>query len=119
MTAPLPKIRTVLVVSEKGSRLSLPSTERAPFTVTETSNATGCCFAESLEETGADPGRAADSGGIVMVSWSFVMGGMRRTLAKKDFYPTLPMQGSPQNVYLYMFSSAERANYSTRVLRER
>jgi len=36
MTAPLPKTRTVLVVSEKGSRLSLPSTVRAPLIVTGT-----------------------------------------------------------------------------------
>src|SRR5579864_3225107 len=42
MTAPLPKTRTVLVVSENGSRLSLPSTVRAPLTVTGTSSATGC-----------------------------------------------------------------------------
>jgi hypothetical protein len=41
-TAPCPKIKTVLVDSENGSRLSLPATVRAPFTVTETSNATGC-----------------------------------------------------------------------------
>ena len=41
-TAPLPKIKTVLVDSEKGSRLSLPATVRAPFTVTATSSATGC-----------------------------------------------------------------------------
>src|SRR5580658_7324790 len=42
ITAPLPKTRTVFVVSENGSRLSLPSIVRAPLTVTGTSRATGC-----------------------------------------------------------------------------
>src|SRR5258707_14772704 len=63
MTAPLPKIRTVFVASEKGSRLALPSTVRAPFTETGTSSATGCCLTALSEGAGAlAEGRAADSG---------------------------------------------------------
>ena len=41
ITAPWLNTRTVLVFSEKGSRLSEPSTVRAPFTVTGISRATG------------------------------------------------------------------------------
>ena len=42
ITAPCGKIRTVWVVSEKGSRLSEPSMVRAPLTVTGISRGTGC-----------------------------------------------------------------------------
>jgi hypothetical protein len=42
MTAPCGKTRTVCVFSENGSRLSEPSTLRAPFTVTGISRGTGC-----------------------------------------------------------------------------
>src|SRR5208282_6706758 len=41
ITAPWTKTRTVLVDSEKGARLSEPSTVRAPLTVTGISRATG------------------------------------------------------------------------------
>jgi hypothetical protein len=41
ITAPWPKTKTVADFSEKGSRLSEPSTVRAPLTVTGISSATG------------------------------------------------------------------------------
>ena len=83
MTAPLPKIKTVFVDSEKGSRLSLPSRARAPLTVTGTSSATGCCLmAESPEP---DVARADPSGLGAKFSASFAIGGMAGTLAKLDF----------------------------------
>src|ERR1700731_4832103 len=68
-TAPCPKIKTVFVDSEKGSRLSLPATVRAPFTVTATSSATGW-------------GRAVTFSGMdVNISFSFAAGDMG-TLAR-------------------------------------
>src|SRR5260370_204081 len=86
MTAPLPKTRTVLVVSEKGSRFSLPSAARTPLTVTGTSSATGCCLtAESADNVVADGGRCAVSGLAVRISLSLAVGGMGCTLATENF----------------------------------
>src|SRR5260370_15712467 len=85
MTAPLPKTRTVLVASEKGSRFSLPSTARTPLTVTGTSSATGCCLtAESADNVVADGGRCAVSGLAVRISFSLTVGGMGCTLATEN-----------------------------------
>src|SRR5262249_49762377 len=53
ITAPEPNTSTVCVVSENGSRLSLPSTVRTPFTLTEISRATGCTFGCGALATGA------------------------------------------------------------------
>jgi len=63
---------TVLVVSEKGSRLSLLSMVRAPFTVIGTSNATGCGFtAESFGTA-----ELVVSGVAPKVSESLMIGGI-------------------------------------------
>src|SRR6266850_656932 len=86
MTAPLPITRTVLVVSEKGSRLSLPSTVRAPLTVTGTSSATGCCLmavSPGSAEVGA--GRWVVSSFAAKFSFSLTVGGIACTLTKDDF----------------------------------
>jgi hypothetical protein len=65
ITAPDPKTITVFVDSEKGSRLSLPSTVRTPFTVMGISSATGCALtADSVDEVDADPEREVVSGGV-------------------------------------------------------
>src|SRR5258708_5948676 len=80
MTAPLPKMRTVLVVSEKGSRFSLPSTARTPST------ATGCCLlGASPGSVLVDAGRCAVSGLAVKISLSLTVGGMGCTLATENF----------------------------------
>src|SRR6267142_7252639 len=85
-TAPCPKTSTVCERSEKGSRLSEPSTERAPFTVTGTSSATGC-------------GRAGAAGmpgvaGAVAFSGSFKMGVINNSL-KLDLYGQARTAGFP------------------------
>src|SRR6266850_3637982 len=86
MTAPLPKTRTVLVVSEKGSRLSLPSTVRAPLIVTGTSSATGCCLmAESPGSAEIGAGTCAASGFATEISFSLAVGDIACTLAKNNF----------------------------------
>src|SRR6266850_936282 len=102
MTAPLPKTRTVLVVSEKGSRLSLPSTVRAPLIVTGTSSATGCCLmAISLGNVVADAGRCAVSGLADKVSFSLAVGGIACTLAKGDFLGRpVPDRISSEHLYV-------------------
>ena len=78
MTAPLPKTRTVFVVSENGSRLSLPSTVRAPLTVTGTSSATGCGLLPVAVSSGrglaATEAGAAVSGATVRTSLSLLLG---------------------------------------------
>jgi hypothetical protein len=88
MTAPCPNIKTVFVDSEKGSRLPLPATARAPFTVTATSSATGCVRGDaSAGDVPGEPatGRAvAFSGMDVNISFSFAAGDMS-TLARTDF----------------------------------
>ena len=53
-----PRTITVFVDSENGSRLSLPSMVRAPFTVMGTSSATGWGFAVESPGGPADPERA-------------------------------------------------------------
>ncbi len=116
MTAPAPNTRTVLVVSEKGSRLSLPSMVRAPFTVTGISSATGCCFAaESLDAACVDPGRTEASGVAVSVSESFVMEGMTGTLARSRIFLRPCPEWLPAKPYLYMFGFCGAAQHSTRV----
>src|ERR1700731_4183287 len=83
-TAPCPNIKTVFVDSEKGSRLSLPATARAPFTVTGSSSATGWGRGDSVDGTAVEPptGRAvAFSGMDVNISFSFAAGDMS-TLAR-------------------------------------
>lgn len=83
MTAPEPYTITVLVVSEKGSRLSLPSMVRTPFTLMGTSSATGCGFAaDSLGDAVAEPERPEASPFAVNVPESFVTGAMTCTLAR-------------------------------------
>src|SRR6266850_4551565 len=110
MTAPLPKIRTVFVASEKGSRLALPSTLRAPFTETGTSSATGCCLTPWSDGTGTP----ADSGAAARRSFSLAMGAMKFSLAKEDFAVRGVQTGSCANIYI--FSLGGGANHSTRVL---
>src|SRR6266850_1589563 len=115
MTAPLPKIRTVFVASENGSRLALPSTVRAPFTETGTSSATGCCLTALSEGTGTlAEGRTADSGVAASVSFSLAMGAMKFSLAKEDFAVRGVKTESRAN--LYIFSLGGGASHSTRVL---
>src|SRR2546429_9731142 len=96
MTAPLPITRTVLVVSEKGSRLSLPSTVRAPLTVTGTSSATGCCLtavSPGNVEFGAGP--CAGSGPAAEISFSLAVGGIAGHLANDDFLGRPPPTAVP------------------------
>ncbi len=102
MTAPLPKMRTVLVVSEKGSRLSLPSTARAPLTVTGTSSATGCCLmAVSPGKVVVDAGRCAVCGLAVEILFSLTVGGIACTLAKEDFLSRpVPDRVSLEHLYV-------------------
>src|SRR5882724_11762614 len=115
MTAPLPNIKTVFVASEKGSRLALPSTVRAPFTETGTSSATGCCLMALSEGAGAlAEGRAADSGLAVTVSFPLAMGAMKFSLVKEDFAVRSVQTGSCANIYI--FSLGGGAHHSTRVL---
>src|SRR2546422_10428796 len=112
MTAPLPKMSTVLVLSEKGSRLSLPSTARAPLILTGTSNATGCCLmAASPGEVVVGAGRCAAPALAVKIAFSLTVGGMAGTLAKKIFSVTPSQTGSP--LTSICSASGERANHST------
>src|SRR5580658_2858189 len=78
ITAPLPKTRTVFVVSENGSRLSLPSIVRAPLTVTGTSSATGCGLLPVAVSSWRGPAAvgtaAAVSGAMVRTSFSLLLG---------------------------------------------
>src|SRR5437660_11580255 len=96
-TAPCPKTSTVCERSEKGSRLSEPSTDREPFTVTGTSSATGCGRAGALPAGAAGiPGAV----GAAAFSGSFTMGVINHSL-KLDLYgqartagfPVLPLYG--------------------------
>src|SRR5579859_58017 len=96
-TAPWPKTSTVCERSEKGSRLSEPSMERAPFTVTGTSSATGCGRAGAPAEGAAGiPGAV----GAAAFSGYFTMGVINHSL-KLDLYeqartagfPVLPLYG--------------------------
>src|SRR5947207_13749001 len=97
MTAPLPMTGTGLVVSEKGSRLSLPSTVRAPLTVTGTSSATGCCLmAVSPGSVEVGAGRWAVSGFAAKISFSLTVGGIACTLTKDIFFVALSPTGSPR-----------------------
>src|SRR6266436_3302935 len=115
MTAPLPKMSTVLVLSEKGSRLSLPSTARAPLIVTGTSNATGCCLmAASPGEVEVVAGRCAASGLADEIPFSLNVGGMACTLAKEDS----ACRPVPDRAPLTSICSplGERASHSTCVL---
>ncbi len=125
MTAPVPKISTVLVDSEKGSRLSLPSTARAPLIVTGTSSATGCCLiAESPGSVGTGEGRCTVSGLEVEFSFSLTIGGMACTLAQKNFrsrpvpdrVPHNILQGDRKTV-IYMFCLKGEGQHSTWVLK--
>src|SRR5437899_1612316 len=106
MTAPLPKISTVLVVSEKGSRLSLPSRARAPLIVTGTSNATGCCLMAASGELVVGAGRCAASSLAARISFSLTVGGMAGTLAKKDFLSRPVPDGAPR-LHLYVLPWGE------------
>src|SRR5439155_1008218 len=82
MTAPLPWIITVLVASEKGSRLSPPSTVRAPFTATGTSRATGCGLVGGSPGA-AEPGRELVSE-VASVSESLMIRDIARTPVKQN-----------------------------------
>src|SRR5258708_11044888 len=116
MTAPVPKISTVLVDSEKGSRLSLPSTARAPLIVTGTSSATGCCLiAESPGSVGTGEGRCTVSGLEVEFSFSLTIGGMACTLAQKNFRSRPVPDRVPHNIY--MFCLKGEGQHSTWVLK--
>src|SRR5258708_11506654 len=107
MTAPLPKISTVLVLSAKGSRLSLPSRARAPLTVTGTSKATGCCLmAASPDAVVVGAGRCAVSSLAARISFSLTVGGMAGTLAKKDFFRRPLPDGAPR-LHLYILPLGE------------
>ncbi len=118
-TAPLPKIKTVLVDSEKGSRLSLPATVRAPFTVTATSSATGCGRGEVSLCAAVEPAEEGEvlASGIDARTWlSFTtedMGHARgdRLLRRSQKECACGFNG--------MFLPEEGASYSTDVLRER
>jgi len=110
MTAPLPNMRTVLVLSEKGSRLSLPSMARAPFTLTGTSSATGCCFAAvSPGKVAGDAGRCPISGLEGEISFSLTIGDMAGTLAKKTFQ-TCPVRSRASQGTSICSAPAQRAN---------
>src|ERR1700730_6069089 len=99
MTAPLPKTSTVFVVSEKGSRLSVPSTARAPLTVTGTSSATGCgrlaVAVSSKGDAGAAEDREAVSGGTVKTSFSLLVIAIGSSLGRKIFVRPRGKQGYP------------------------
>src|SRR5260370_41064266 len=95
----------VVVDSEKGSRLSLPSAARAPLTGTGTSNATGCCLmAVSPVEMEVDEGFCDGYGLAVEMSLSLTVGGMGCTLARLDFrtYPA-PCK-VPGTIYMFPLS---------------
>lgn len=94
----MPKTSTVLVDSEKGSRLSLPSTVRAPFTVTGSSRATGCGReAVSSGRNEVDAGAAEEVEGIaVKTSLSFVIGAINDSLNAGKFVRPSRTQGSPR-----------------------
>src|SRR5580700_9829488 len=99
MTAPLPKTRTVFVVSEKGSRLSLPSTVRAPLTETGTSRATGCGLAAVSAGTEAvEEGRGAVSDMADESSFSLAMGAMDAHLRSKIFVVRTVETEFPANI---------------------
>src|SRR5207302_4075141 len=131
MTAPLPMTRTVLVVSEKGSRLSLPSTVRAPLTVTGTSSATGCCLmavSPGCVEVGA--GRWAVSGFAAKISFSLTVGGIACTLTKDDFlcrpvpdripleHLYVPPPGSTATIVLAYYDGNNCTNGQVKISRE-
>ncbi len=73
----------MVVVSENGSRLSLPSTARAPFTVTGTSSATGCALLLSVPLAEVSEARSGFSDGMGRLVLSFSVGGMSYSFAEK------------------------------------
>lgn len=98
----MPKTSTVLVDSEKGSRLSLPSTVRAPFTVTASSRATGCGReADSSGRNEVDAGAAEEEEGIaVKTSLSFVIGTiMTHSMQVNSFGPRVS-RALPECIYV-------------------
>ena len=115
MTAPDPKTMTVLVDSEKGSRLSLPSAVRAPLTVIGISSATGCCLVPESLGDAADPERAVLSEAVVGVSESLVIGGMACTPLSVIFLRPSPKGSSATACLLPALSRrASRAGSSAR-----
>jgi len=83
ITAPFASTSTVLVASENGSRLSLPSTVRAPFTVTGTSSATGCALVTSAPLAGISGTRSSFSDEMGSAVLSFSVGGMSYSFAER------------------------------------
>jgi hypothetical protein len=107
MTAPEPKIKTLLVVSEKGSRLSLPSTVRAPLTVTGTSRATGCGLAAvSVGREDVEAGRGAVSDAADKSSFSLAMGAMDAHSRSKIFVVRTVQTEFPANIYMFCLGAA-------------
>src|SRR5580700_7872755 len=110
MTAPLPKTRTVFVLSENGSRLSLPSTVRAPLTVTGTSSATGCgrlaVAVSSWRGTGAAETAVAVSGGAVRTAVSLLVGAIGYSLGTLNFCVARRETGLSPNIYMVGFAHA-------------
>src|SRR5580765_1454099 len=102
MTAPLPKINTVLVLSENGSRLSLPPTARAPFTVTGTSRATGCGRAavSSPRPFAGNVTGAAAPDAAVITSFSLVIGAIRMlTCYSKNLFSSPMSEAVPEHLH--------------------
>src|SRR6266849_7859171 len=83
ITAPLASTRTVLVVSENGSRLSLPSTARAPLTVTGTSSVTGCALLIRWPADATSEERSEFSGAPGSAELSLSVGAMSYSLAER------------------------------------
>src|SRR5712692_4214299 len=104
MTAPCENTNTVFVVSEKGSRFSLPSTVRAPFTVTDTSSATGCgLLGAASGRVDVPRGFAVTVPGVAAITPdSLTIGGMRRSLTKQNFRSG-PIRSEEPPSFHYMF----------------
>src|SRR5207253_5129859 len=114
MTAPLPWIITVLVASEKGSRLSPPSTVRAPFTATGTSRATGCGL------VGGSPGAAEPGRELVpevaSVSESLMIRDIARTPVKQNLrFAPLETRFPYRGYLFYLLLLRRRDRKSTRL----
>jgi hypothetical protein len=89
ITAPLPNTSTVCVVSENGSRFSLPAMVLAPFTVTGISMATGCGFALTGAPVFVCP---AISGSLVSGAISYLLALSKffgRSLKRQNSAPTI------------------------------
>ena len=96
------------MVSENGSRFSLPSTARAPFTVTGTSSATGCAPLIPSLPAAFSVARSGFSEPVGSAELSLSVGGMSYSLARESFADLCQDAEPCANLYMFMVMQASQ-----------